>query len=226
MTVCIHQPEHLPWLGLIHKIAISDIYVVLDNVQFKKNYLEKRNKIYTVQGWKWLTLPVRMQGHIDKNFFEMELVDGWKRKYLATLQQNYRKAPYFKDIEHILALIENYEDNSLADLNLMIIQEICAVLEIDTIIKRAKDMEVKGNKTLLLIDILNQLRATEYIVGKSGFDYMDLNIFEENNIKLKTHIFNHPKYVPFNFSELTDYPTCIDVIANLGKIKVMELIKV
>lgn len=226
MLVSIHQPEHLPWLGLIHKIAISDIYVVLDNVQFKKNYFENRNKIYTMQGLKWLTLPVKMQGHIDKKFFEMQLVDGWKRKYLNTLHQNYRKAPYFKDIEHILTLIENFEDDSLANLNLMIIQEICAVLEIDTIIKRAKDMEVKGNKTLLLIDILNQLNASEYIVGKSGFDYMDLNIFEENNIKLKTHIFNHPKYVPFNFSEFTDYPTCIDVIANLGKIKVMELIRV
>lgn len=224
MVVCIHQPEHLPWLGLIHKIAISDIYIVLDNVQFKKNYFENRNKIYTIQGLKWITLPVKMQGHMDKKFFEMELVDGWKHKYISTLQQNYRKAPFFKDIENLIINIESFKGNSLADLNLSIIKDLCVVLEINTIIKRAKDMSVNGNKTELLIDILVQLNASEYIVGKSGFDYMDLSIFENNNIKLKAHIFNHPKYVPFNFSELSDYPSVLDVIANLGKVKVMELI--
>ena len=57
---------------------------------------------------------------------------------------------------------------------------MCTVLDINTIIKRAKDMSLKGNKTELLIDILTQLNATEYIVGKSGFDYMDLNLFEKH----------------------------------------------
>jgi hypothetical protein len=225
MIVCIHQPEHLPWLGLFHKIAISDIYIVLDNVQFKKNYFENRNKIYTVQGWQWITLPVKMQGYMDKKFFEMELVDGWRRKYLATLQQNYSKSPFFKDIVNVLKCIENFEGNSLSDLNLLIIKEVCTVLDINTIIKRAKDMSLKGNKTELLIDILTQLNATEYIVGKSGFDYMDLNLFNTNNIRLKAHSFNHPKYIPFNFTELSDYPSVLDVIANIGKEKVKEFIK-
>lgn len=224
MTVCIHQPEHLPWLGLIHKIAISDTYVILDNVQYKKNYFENRNKIYTNQGWNWLTLPVKMKGHIEKSFFEMELIEGWKRKYVATLLQNYRKAPFFTDIEKVLNRIENYDGNSLADLNIIIIKEICSILDINTPFVRAKEMNVIGNKTELLISILTQLDAKAYIVGKSGFDYMNLDLFKINNIELKTHQFNHPKYIPFNFPELTDYPCALDVIANLGKEKVKQLI--
>lgn len=225
MVACIHQPEHIPWLGLIHKIAIADIYVVLDNVQFKKNYFENRNKIYTVQGWQWLTLPVKMQGHIDKKFFEMEIVEGWKRKYIATLLQNYVKAPFYEDIEPIIEQVKNFEGNLLADLNLMIIQEICTLLNIETTIKRASTMNVNGKKTELLIDILTQLNATEYIVGKSGFDYMDLPLFDEHQIKLTAHSFSHPRYTPFNFNELTDYPCVLDVIANLGKQQVIAIIE-
>lgn len=225
MVVCIHQPEHLPWLGLIHKISISDIYVVLDNVQFKKNYFENRNKIYTVQGLQWITLPIKMQGHIEKKFYEMEIVEGWKKKYLPFIMQNYKKAPFYSDIESILDVINSFEGTFLADLNLLIISELCNVLDIKTRIIRANEMKVIGKKTELLIDILKQLKATEYIVGKSGFDYMDLNYFSDNKINLSAHSFSHPKYKPYNFTKFTDIPSVIDVIANLGKFKVMEAIK-
>lgn len=216
MIACIHQPEHMPWMGLIHKIAISDIYIVLDNVQFKKNYFENRNKIYTKQGLQWLTVPVKIQGHIQKKFFEIEPMDNWKRKYLATLSQTYAKAPYLKDIKEIISVIDLYEGNYLADLNLEIIQMICRLIGIGTKIIRAKDVIADGKKTELLINLLNQVEANEYIVGKSGFDYMDLDRFDANGIRLIVHKFNHPRYKPFNYDKMTDFPSIIDVIANLG----------
>ena len=45
MIITIHQPEHLPWLGLLNKIAKADKFVILDSVQFEKNYFQNRNKI-------------------------------------------------------------------------------------------------------------------------------------------------------------------------------------
>jgi len=36
--VTIHQPEHLIWLGLIDKISKADEFVILDSVNFRKNY--------------------------------------------------------------------------------------------------------------------------------------------------------------------------------------------
>ena len=43
MRVTIHQPEHLPWLGFFHKMAVCDVYVLLDSVQFTKNNYQNRN---------------------------------------------------------------------------------------------------------------------------------------------------------------------------------------
>ena len=45
MIACVHQPNFLPWLGFFAKVAQSDIYVVMDNVQFTKNCWTNRVKI-------------------------------------------------------------------------------------------------------------------------------------------------------------------------------------
>ena len=38
MIVTIHQPEHMPWLGFFNKAINSDLFVILDSVQYEKNY--------------------------------------------------------------------------------------------------------------------------------------------------------------------------------------------
>ena len=58
MLCAIHQPQYLPWLGYFDKVAQADVFVFLDDTQFKKNEWQNRNRIKTSQGWQWLTVPV------------------------------------------------------------------------------------------------------------------------------------------------------------------------
>ena len=58
MNVAIQQPEHIPWVGFFNKMAKCDLFVYLDNVQFKKRYFENRNKIKDSKKIIWLTVPV------------------------------------------------------------------------------------------------------------------------------------------------------------------------
>ena len=58
MIVAIHQPQYLPWLGYFDKLRRADVFCFLDNVQYKKNDWQNRNRIKTAQGWQWLTVPV------------------------------------------------------------------------------------------------------------------------------------------------------------------------
>jgi len=224
MLVAIHQAEHLPWFGYFHKMKMADKFIILDNVQFKKNYFENRNRIYTPQGLKYITIPVKMKGHLEKKFYEMEIVENWKKKYIKTLEFNYKKAPFFKDIEIILEKINNYGGNKLFEINMIIINVIKNILEIDTQLIKATTLNPQGQKTELLINILKKVDAIAYIVGKSGFDYMNLDLFKKSNIKLVEHKVHHPIYQPFNYREFTDYPSIIDIIANLGREKVKELL--
>ena len=58
MFVAIHQPQYLPWIGYFDKLNRADVFVLLDNVQYKKNEWQNRNRIRTSQGWQWVTVLV------------------------------------------------------------------------------------------------------------------------------------------------------------------------
>ena len=36
MIVAIRQPQYLPWIGYFDKLDRADVFVLLDNVQYKK----------------------------------------------------------------------------------------------------------------------------------------------------------------------------------------------
>src|SRR5438132_6629859 len=95
VTVAIHQPEFLPWLGFIDKLRQSDIFVLLDTVQFEKNYFQSRNRIRNSQGEVWLTVPVHHQFDTKIQDVEIDNSQGWCRKILRAIEMNYHRAPYF-----------------------------------------------------------------------------------------------------------------------------------
>ena len=47
MKVTIHQPEHFPYMGFFQKVEKADIFIILDNVKFNKQYFQNSNKILT-----------------------------------------------------------------------------------------------------------------------------------------------------------------------------------
>ena len=61
MIVTIHQPEHIPWLGFFNKAINCDVFVLLDNVQYEKNYFQNRNNIINSSENKnqLITVPVK-----------------------------------------------------------------------------------------------------------------------------------------------------------------------
>jgi hypothetical protein len=225
MLAGIHQPEHLPWCGLLHKIINVDVFVFLDSVQFKKNYFENRNIVYNENGPFWLTLPIQMKGHISKRFCEMEIVDNWKKKYVESLKQNYRKSPFFQDCTSTIDFIDNFHGLNLAELNIGIICNVLEMLNSKTTILRSSQMDVSGSSTELLVNILNDINANEYLVGKSGFDYMNLDLFKHSNIKLTPHQFKSPQYKHFRNLEITKTPSFFDVLSNIGSSEFEKMLK-
>jgi len=49
VLVSIHQPHYLPWLRYPEIIARSDLFIVLDDVDFNRNGWQNRNKIKTAR---------------------------------------------------------------------------------------------------------------------------------------------------------------------------------
>src|ERR1043165_5905453 len=105
MIVAIHQPHYLPWLRYFEKIARSDVFVLLDDVQYEKNGFQNRNKIKTGQGWAYLTVPVKKPLLVPINEVLIDNTSGWQDKHLRAIELNYGKAPYFKQHQEALTAL-------------------------------------------------------------------------------------------------------------------------
>ena len=79
----------MPWLGYFDKIAKSDIFVVLDDTQFKKNEWQNRNKIRTAQGSQWLTVPVMHDFGQQIMHVKINNTVDWRKKHYNSLKLNY-----------------------------------------------------------------------------------------------------------------------------------------
>lgn len=186
-SIAIHQPEHMPWGGFFNKMCKCDVFVILDSVQFAKNNWQNRNQFIDRQGNRyWLTVPVKLKNHIQKEFREVEIVaEGpWRRKYLNSLKMNYASFssfyPYFGAVEEILS--RPYV--KLVDLNMALITYFRKLFDINNQIVFASSLGVTGNKNALLVNICKKLGATSYISGLGGQAYLDPLLFKENGIDL------------------------------------------
>jgi len=169
MRVTIHQPEHFPYMGLFQKVAAAETFVILDNVNFRKNYFQNRNKIPLKNGEDaWITVPVEKKA-TSKHIKDVQVSQDptWKRKLLAKIHQN---LPV--DVEEI------YEGDMLIDINMKSIRWGMDKLKMTQKILFASELGVEGHKSELLANILRAVGATTYISGPSGKDYLEMYFFE------------------------------------------------
>ena len=194
----IHQPDHLPYSGFISKVLLSDIYVVLDHVQYKKNNFQNRNKIINAEGQEvWLTIPLEKSSYdtpINKKIISKDKT--WKVKYINKLSSSYAK---FLNFNYLFPKLENIilsNDGSLIDVNLKIINFLLRdIFEYKGQIILSSTLDIKTSKSDLNLDICKAVSATQYISGPSGRTYLDKESFGSNKIELK-----FIDYIPVDFT--------------------------
>ena len=216
MIVSVHQPQYLPWLGYFDKIAKSDVFVFLDNVQFKKNEWQNRNRIKTARGWQWLTVPVVHKFPQKIREVKISNTEAWGKKHLQALITNYSKAVFFKD--HIAFFESTYarEWHYLADLNIHIILYLAAALGLpETRFVKASKITLRDEATERLIDICKRVRANVYLSGKDGAKYMDTALFEKEGIQVVFQDYRHPQYSQL-YGDFVPCLSAVDVLFNCG----------
>jgi hypothetical protein len=218
LIVTIHQPEHLPWLGLFHKIDKADLFVLLDVVQFRKNYFQNRNRILGPNGPLWLTVPVMMKGHTVATI-ETTLINNqvdWQKKHSKTIAACYGRHPNTDCVIPRIEEIYTREWTYIADLNEALIREFMAILGISTPAVRASELGVTGNGSDLLLNITRRVNADVYLSGPSGRDYLDESLFDVAGIQVRYEEFHHPIYPQHQRSDFSSHLSTLDLLCNCG----------
>jgi len=206
----------MPWLGYFDKMDRCDIFVLLDNVQFKKNEYQNRNRIKTSQGWEWFTIPVKYRYPQRISEVLIENSFNWRKKHLHTLETNYRKSPHFERCIDRFNRFYQQEWQSLSQVNIASVKLLKELMGIDTRMMIASEMEgLSDEPNQRLIDICKRLGSNTYLAGRQGKEYMNIDLFSEAGIHVTFQEFKHPVYPQF-FGKFEYFMSAIDLILNCG----------
>ncbi len=215
MLIAIHQPQYLPWLGYLDKIDKADVFVILDNVQFKKNEWQNRNRIKTAQGCQWITVPVLYRFPEKINEVKINNKANWGRKHLQALITNYSKSACFDNYKSFFEDIFSRSWDRLVDINIEIIKFLINALDLKTRLVMASDLKLREEPTERLIDICKALNGNKYLAGKGSNNYMNVELFDKEGLEVIFQEFKHPVYNQL-FGDFEPYMSSIDLLFNCG----------
>lgn len=222
MRVSIHQPHYLAWLPYFGKIMQSDGFVLLDDVEFTRNGYQNRNRVKTAQGPLVLTVPVKQK--LAQKIQDVEVQDnGWRKKHWASIQQAYRKAPFF---ERYAGEVEAFFAEEWPNLN----DPVCAMIEwlvkaLDAPVRvvRSSSLGIATTSTQRLVDIVRAQGGTSYLSGSHALQaYLDPEIFRSNDLPLELFDFQCPTY-PQMHGEFVANLATLDALFCLGPQATREL---
>ena len=187
MTIAVMQPYLFPYIGYWQLINAVDKFVILDDVNYIMRGYINRNRIL-INGQPYMfTIPIKKASQ-NKLIMDTEInfSDKEKDKFILTLQNAYKKTPYF---EEVMPLIEEIIHNQASDLTKYIqfsIEKIMNYLNVQTSVLRSSEIE-KNNSLKSeerIIEICKKLDANIYINPCGGRLLYHHSKFEQEGMKL------------------------------------------
>lgn len=219
MKISINQPAYLPWLGYFDRIDFADIHIVLDHVQFEKNSFVNRNKLISNKGPQWITLPITKgdKGEITINKIKSFQNKKWIKKHLRTIIQNYSKTPFFSDYYFPInkALSSQIDNSNFLEIVEMLNKLFLKFLHIKTPIVYSSELNFHSKKSNLVLDICKYYKASVYLSGINGKNYLETGDFINKNIEVLYQSYKHPIYSQ-NDSNFTPYLSILDLLFHEG----------
>ena len=184
MKVAIMQPYFFPYIGYFQLINAVDEFVVYDDVNFiKQGWISKNRILVNKQA-----VDIILQLNGASSFKKINEINLGKNrlKLLKTIEQAYKKAPFFNSVFPIVSEILTFNENNLAFFLTNSLIKISEYLSINTKIIISSDINknnlLKGKDKVL--EICKKTNALDYINAIGGIELYNKEEFIENNIKL------------------------------------------
>lgn len=191
------QPYFLPYIGYWQLMKIVDKYVVYDDVNYIKGGWINRNN-FLIGGEKRLITILLNGASPFKLINEIDIKDDFG-KFLKTIQFNYSKAPYYREVMTLVESVCTCSEKNLALFLFNSFSIILSYLDIHTELilssSLKKDCSLKGKEKV--INICELLCADSYLNAIGGQLLYDKDEFKAHQINLKflkTHIMPYTQF--------------------------------
>jgi hypothetical protein len=196
VVVAIHQPNYLPWLGYFRKIAMADVFVFLDDVQFSKHGYTNRVQILAEGEPRWLTVPV--SGHLGDPINRVwPARKDWPRAHLDALRTRYKAAPEFRAAWPMISeLFASLPQADIGTINRHLVIKLAEALGLARHFVCASAIPVDsamGDDRLVNL-VASIAPDACYLSGKGGANYQDPEKFRRAGLGFRYLDFVHPRY--------------------------------
>lgn len=216
--IAILQSNYIPWKGYFDIINSANEFVIYDDMQYTRRDWRNRNKIFTPDGVKWLSIPVEVKGKYDQKINETRVCEpDWSFKHWQTIKQFYRKAAFFDSYKNRFEdFYLSCDEAMLSNINFQLISMINDILGIKTRLRWSSEFDLLDGQTERLLGICEQAGADVYLSGPSARGYFDEELAAKKNIKVEWMEYSgYPEYrqlhTPFEHGV-----TILDLIFNEG----------
>lgn len=194
--ITIHQPDFFPWIGFFQRWQKSDLFIILDDVQFIRRGWHHRDKIKTLNGARWLTVPVEKKGRYFQpiNKVKTSISDNWKKQHLDTIYAAYKDAPRFEFLFPEIETLYSKSFAKLIDINLTILNFVSTKLEITTPVTFASDLNIPSKGTDKLLQLIKKVDGTDYLTGLGSKNYLEETKLTDEGINVVWDDFAPPYY--------------------------------
>jgi hypothetical protein len=227
-VVAIHQPNFFPWLGYFDKIARSDVFVLLDDVQFSKTGGSWTNRARLLENGTpaWKTVPVRRASQGLQPIRSVVMDDSpWRSKLLSFLRTYYGAAPAFGDVMPFVSELIEYPATVLCDFNIHAIERLMARLGLtQTRLVRQSELGVGGHASDLLVNLVRAAGGSVYLSGDGSDGYLDPEAFTRAGLQLEFQGFRHPEYAQRGATGFVPGLSVIDALMQCGFDRVGEML--
>jgi hypothetical protein len=183
------QPYFLPYLGYFDLINRTDQWVIFDTVQYIRHGWINRNRIlHPSSGWSYITVPVKASRETVIKEVKISNDGKWEKRIYGQLLHYKKRAPFFEATMELLEKILAHKTDSISELNVFALHQVCSYLGIRFDYKFFSDMKIEleniegpGDWAL---QISKALGASEYINPPGGRHLFNDEKFSALNIKL------------------------------------------
>ncbi|MEY4539610.1 MAG: hypothetical protein RLZZ306_1367 [Bacteroidota bacterium] len=226
MKIGIMQPYIFPYIGYFQLINSVDKFVIYDDVNFINKGWINRNRILNNGKDSLFSIPLKEASQNKLiNEIEVNWDIAWKSKFLKTLEQCYKKAPFYQETLSIIEQTLNIDNEPISKVVEQNLRLICEYLDIKTEIISSsaiyKNINLKAQERIL--DICLQEKATQYINPIGGLELYDKDFFEAKNIKMNFIKSNSIEYKQYK-NKFVPWLSMIDVLMFNSKEEIKEFL--
>ena len=201
-TCSAHQPAFLPWLGTLHKVAISDVFIVMDLAKFRKRAFMHRNQIEINGAAHYVGIQVN--GRADSQLCNEVAISEHSldcmRSIAEKIEHTYQRYEFYSDVKDFVSttLLGNL-GKSLVAIYVAQLFYLCEKLRIGSkIILESEIMSVTETLELgasfRLREHALRTNSNIYVTGINSVNYLDDSIFKEKNILHLVQDFRYDQY--------------------------------